>query len=88
MTVRARGRYPTFIDSLRDLDDALCMIVLFSTLPSNDNLVATRVKNCERLQKELLGYMMRKGCLKKMFLSIKGIYYQARTHTRSHPDSC
>jgi len=72
-----RERYPTFIDSLRDLDDAFCLVLLFSTLPTNDHLITSRVANCERLQKELLGYVMRKRCLKKIFLSIKGIYYQA-----------
>jgi pescadillo len=72
-----RERYPTFIDSLRDLDDALCLIILFSTLPSDDHVVTARVANCERLMKEFLTYVMRKRCLQKMFLSIKGIYYQA-----------
>lgn len=72
-----RERYPTFIDSLRDLDDALCLIVLFSTLPTDDHVITSRVANCERLMKEFLTYVMRKRCLQKMFLSIKGIYYQA-----------
>ena len=72
-----RERYPTFIDSLRDLDDALCLIVLFSTLPTDDHVITSRVANCERLMKEFLTYIMRKRCLQKMFLSIKGIYYQA-----------
>lgn len=72
-----RERYPSFIDALRDIDDALCLITLFSTLASDDNLIATRVQNCERLHKELMTFIIRKRCLKKMFLSIKGIYYQA-----------
>ena len=31
-------RYPTFIDALRDLDDALSMLFLFGTMPKTDRL--------------------------------------------------
>jgi pescadillo protein len=27
-----KDRYPTFVDALRDIDDALCMIALFAQL--------------------------------------------------------
>ena len=31
-------RYPSFIDAIRDLDDALSMVVLFSSLPQTDKI--------------------------------------------------
>ena len=32
------SRYPTFIDAVRDLDDALSMLVLFSMMPQTDKI--------------------------------------------------
>lgn len=72
-----RERYPTFTDALRDMDDALCMVQLFSTMPSDDKLFRARVSNCQKLVKEFYTYVMRSRSLNKVFLSIKGIYYQA-----------
>lgn len=72
-----KERYPTFTDALRDLDDALSMIHLFASLPMNENLPPATVANCARLVKEWAHYVIRAGALRKSFLSIKGIYYQA-----------
>ncbi|CAZ83885.1 unnamed protein product [Tuber melanosporum] len=72
-----KERYPTFTDALRDLDDALSMIHLFASLPTNENLPPATVVNCARLTKEWAHYVIRAGALRKSFLSIKGIYYQA-----------
>ncbi|KAF5336948.1 hypothetical protein D9611_003327 [Ephemerocybe angulata] len=72
-----KERYPTFIDALRDIDDALCMIFLFATLPSTTRLPREIVENCARLAAEWQLYIMHTHSLRKVFLSIKGVYYQA-----------
>ncbi|KAJ7597203.1 Pescadillo N-terminus-domain-containing protein [Mycena floridula] len=72
-----KERYPTFIDAVRDIDDALCMISLFATLPSGPRLPPSLVENCFRLSSEWQLYVMHSRSLRKAFLSIKGIYYQA-----------
>lgn len=72
-----KERYPTFTDALRDLDDALSMLFLFANLPTNHNLPPATVATCERLANEWQHYVIRTNVLRKSFLSIKGIYYQA-----------
>ncbi|KAG8219941.1 Pescadillo N-terminus-domain-containing protein [Butyriboletus roseoflavus] len=71
-----KERYPTFIDAVRDIDDALCMIFLFASLPSNDRVSPSLIANCSRLAAEWQLYVMHSRSLRKVFLSIKGIYYQ------------
>ncbi|KAF8446100.1 Pescadillo N-terminus-domain-containing protein [Boletus edulis BED1] len=72
-----KERYHTFIDAIRDIDDALCMIFLFASLPSNDRVSPSLIANCSRLAAEWQLYVMHSRSLRKVFLSIKGIYYQA-----------
>ncbi|KAH9937598.1 Pescadillo N-terminus-domain-containing protein [Fomitopsis serialis] len=72
-----KERYPTFVDAVRDIDDALCMIFLFATLPSNARVAPTLIENCSRLASEWQLYVMHTRALRKVFLSIKGVYYQA-----------
>ncbi|KZV77500.1 pescadillo-family protein [Peniophora sp. CONT] len=72
-----KERYPTFIDAVRDIDDALCMIFLFASLPSTTRVSAALVDNCTRLAAEWQLFVMHTHALRKVFLSIKGIYYQA-----------
>ena len=35
--------YPTFVDAVRDLDDALCMINLFANMPQQDSKLGVRI---------------------------------------------
>lgn len=72
-----KERYPTFTDALRDLDDAVSMLFLFANLPTNHNLNPETIATCERLANEWQHYIIRTHSLRKSFLSIKGIYYQA-----------
>ncbi|KAG6381327.1 Pescadillo N-terminus-domain-containing protein [Boletus reticuloceps] len=53
-----KERYHTFIDAIRDIDDALCMIFLFASLPSNDRVSPSLIANCSRLAAEWQLYVM------------------------------
>ncbi|XP_030226700.1 pescadillo homolog [Gadus morhua] len=72
-----KERYPTFIDALRDVDDALSMGFLFSTFARTGKCHVQTIQLCRRLTVEWMNYVITSRALKKVFLSIKGIYYQA-----------
>lgn len=72
-----RERYPTFVDAVRDLDDCLSMLFLFANLPSTSTVPSKMIARCERLCLEFEHYLIVSHSLRKSFLSIKGIYYQA-----------
>jgi pescadillo protein len=73
-----KERYPTFLDAVRDLDDALCLISLFASLPQHVSLEISKkeIDECATLVREFMLYCTVTQCFKKAFLSIKGIYYQ------------
>lgn len=72
-----KERYPTFIDALRDLDDALSLLFLFANLPSTAHVPPKTISLCQRLCHEFQHYLIATNSLRKSFLSVKGIYYQA-----------
>lgn len=72
-----RERYPTFNDAVRDLDDALSLLFLFANLPATPTVPPKVISRCQRLCHEFEHYLITTSSLKKSFLSIKGIYYQA-----------
>lgn len=72
-----KERYPRFIDALRDLDDALCMIHLFASLPSQGRIIAERTQTCQQLASHWQYYVSKSRSLHKVFISVKGVYFQA-----------
>ncbi|XP_023125653.2 pescadillo [Amphiprion ocellaris] len=72
-----KERYPSFIDALRDIDDALCMCFLFSTFARTGKCHVQTIQLCRRLSVEWMNYVIASRSLRKVFISIKGIYYQA-----------
>lgn len=71
-----RDRYPKFEDALRDLDDSLCMCFLYASLTRSDSLPEQVLRYSRRLTLEFLHYVIESRSLRKVFVSIKGIYYQ------------
>ncbi|XP_050310449.1 pescadillo homolog isoform X2 [Anthonomus grandis grandis] len=72
-----KERYPTFQDALRDLDDCLTLCFLFSTFPSIKHVPRDQSALCQRLTMEFLHAVIEAKALRKVFISIKGYYYQA-----------
>lgn len=72
-----KERYPTFLDAIRDLDDALSMLFLFAAMPATDRVSAKVTADAERLCNQWMAYVARERALRKVFVSIKGVYYEA-----------
>ena len=67
------------MDAVRDLDDSLCLLNLYANLPSHRlfKIPPDRIETCQKLSREFNFMVMKSRSLKKVFLSIKGIYFQA-----------
>ncbi|XP_045445714.1 pescadillo homolog [Melitaea cinxia] len=72
-----KERYPTFVDALRDLDDCLTLCFLFSTFPSLKKVPPDQSLLCRRLTVEFMHAIIAAKALRKVFVSVKGYYYQA-----------
>ena len=72
-----RERYPTFVDALRDLDDPLNMLFLFANMPATGAVGHRVTREAEKLTNHWLAYVARERLIKKVFVSIKGVYYLA-----------
>lgn len=72
-----KERYPTFIDAIKDLDDCLTLLFLFSTFPSLHLVPREQSSLCRRLTIEFLHAVIASKALRKVFISIKGYYFQA-----------
>ncbi|VVC32348.1 Hypothetical protein CINCED_3A023727 [Cinara cedri] len=71
-----KERYPTFIDALRDMDDALTICCLFATFPKLKSIPTHLIALCRRLTIEFMHVCIAARALRKVFISIKGIYFQ------------
>ncbi|OBA23866.1 Pescadillo [Metschnikowia bicuspidata var. bicuspidata NRRL YB-4993] len=72
-----RERYPSFPDALRDLDDPLNMLFLFANMPATNRVSHRVTKDAAKLTNQWLAYVAKERLIKKVFVSIKGVYYQA-----------
>lgn len=72
-----KERYPSFADALRDLDDPLCMLFLFAAMPATDKISQRITEEADKLCNQWMAYVAREGLLRKVFVSIKGVYYEA-----------
>ncbi|XP_060074587.1 pescadillo homolog isoform X2 [Ylistrum balloti] len=71
-----RERYPMFSDAIRDLEDCLSMCFLFATLPKTSRTFTEHIFKARKLTVEFLHYVIASKSLRKVYVSIKGIYYQ------------
>ncbi|CAI4919823.1 CPS_HP_G0088500.mRNA.1.CDS.1 [Saccharomyces cerevisiae] len=72
-----KERYPSFPDAIRDIDDALNMLFLFSNLPSTNQVSSKIINDAQKICNQWLAYVAKERLVRKVFVSIKGVYYQA-----------
>lgn len=72
-----KERYPSFPDALRDIDDALNMLFLFANLPATDQVSSTLTREAQAICNQWLAFVAKERLVRKVFVSIKGVYYQA-----------
>eukprot|EP01047_Picozoa_sp_COSAG01_P057690 COSAG01_NODE_6701_length_3537_cov_52.677138_4_plen_91_part_01 len=54
-----------------------CLVHLFANFPATKTVDIKIVASCGRMAREFQHYVMKARMLRKVFVSVKGIYYQA-----------
>uniref|UniRef100_A0A182U4V1 Pescadillo homolog n=1 Tax=Anopheles melas TaxID=34690 RepID=A0A182U4V1_9DIPT len=72
-----KERYPTFIDAIKELDDCMTLLFMFSTFPATKIITRELTRMSRRLTVEFMHYVIAAQALRKVFISIKGYYFQA-----------
>lgn len=72
-----KERYPTFIDAIKELDDCMTLLFMFSTFPATKIITRELTRMSRRLTVEFMHYVIAAQALRKVFVSIKGYYFQA-----------
>ncbi|XP_053665376.1 pescadillo homolog [Anopheles marshallii] len=72
-----KERYPTFIDAIKELDDCMTLLFTFSTFPATKIITRELTRMSRRLTVEFMHYIIAAQALRKVFISIKGYYFQA-----------
>uniref|UniRef100_A0A182NK71 Pescadillo homolog n=1 Tax=Anopheles dirus TaxID=7168 RepID=A0A182NK71_9DIPT len=72
-----KERYPTFIDAIKELDDCMTLLFMFSTFPATKVITRELTRMSRRLTVEFMHYVIAAQALRKVFISIKGYYFQA-----------
>lgn len=72
-----KERFPTFIDAIKELDDCMTLLFLFSTFPAMKVVTREITSLARRLTIEFMHYVIASKALRKVFVSIKGYYFQA-----------
>uniref|UniRef100_A0A8B9JTJ0 Pescadillo n=1 Tax=Astyanax mexicanus TaxID=7994 RepID=A0A8B9JTJ0_ASTMX len=78
-----KERYPTFIDALRDVDDALSMCFLFSTFARTGKCHVQTIQLCRRLSVEWMNYIVTSRSLKKVTDPDPRPFCETCTHTHT-----
>lgn len=73
-----KERYPSFRSCLTDLDDCLSLMFMFRQMPSGNGITDKVIQSCQQLTDEFMTFISKARALRKVFVSIRGIYYQAQ----------
>ncbi|KAJ3438616.1 pescadillo [Anaeramoeba flamelloides] len=71
-----KERYPTFTHALKSLDDVLTMVNFFSSMPLHTGISTELQNECTNLMLQFYNYVIKTNALRKVFVSIKGYYFQ------------
>jgi len=73
-----KERYPRFVDALNDIDDALTLTFLYASLPSSGKIKSSITRKAKDIACAWGGYCAINNCITKSFISIKGVYVEAK----------